>query len=164
MKLEPYLFQPLMLVKSPHRTEKLCRVLDAAAPELRIQCTRCGALTEVEGVQQCRGAGHEGRIVIVVRCPKCCASGDVRLYAPKPPVMGYVPRFDGGGIVVEPGGPSYVMATCPCGNAGSQVLLLGLGHGGEFLWLACELRCGHSFALSLRTGTQFEIGEHWHGC
>ncbi len=72
--------------------------------------------------------------------------------------------LNGAGIVLDPGGPSYVMATCGCGNAGAQALLRSYAERGHMLWLGCAMSiCGHEFALSIRKGTQFNVGEHWHG-
>jgi len=142
----------------------LCVRHASTLPDLSVACNSCGARLQAEALSPCIGWPHETRLILMLRCPKCQATGQLRFGR-----MGPVNELEGRlpdqaeTIEVTEGGCGYVNATCSCGGCG-VIQITEFAPDNEVVHLVGALPgCTHPLVITLPRGRSFRLVPHSHG-
>jgi hypothetical protein len=144
----------------------LCDVRGGPVPELVVACRGCGTRLEAALLSPCVGGRQDKRAILMLGCPSCAATGQVRLV--RDPFGGNQPPEPvnpPGEMEVRSGGPGYLSVAChSCDGYGANVFLHHHSVTDRELVLGCaSLRCGHPFELRVPRTSDFRVEEHHHG-
>lgn len=143
-----------------------CDVHSGPVPQLIVTCRRCGARLEAELLSPCVGARHDERVILMLRCPSCDATGQLRLQRDAfgslvPPV----PASPTGDMTVAQGGAGYLSVRCGSCDPRFGYGVLLQRHAvteHELVLEGVSLGCGHRVELRLPRTSTFRVKDHHH--
>jgi hypothetical protein len=116
---------------------------------------------EAELMSPCLGEGYEHRLILMMRCPGCAATGQLRLtkaaHGEKAPRVPAVPNAT---VSFTGGGSGYVGLSCSCGGAGSFHYLGHVVLATGLLVHGVVPGCGHALAVTLPRSGHFTFAPH----
>jgi hypothetical protein len=151
------------LIELHHEGHHRCVVHGGPAPDLTVTCDSCGAPLEAELLSPCEGGRASSRLLLMLRCPQCRSTGQLRLARPAawqelPPA----PASSLSQVEVRPGGAGYVGLRCSCGGAGTLFTLTHTTTPTTLTIKGLVEGCGHAVALRLPRNSAFKVAPHRH--
>jgi hypothetical protein len=141
-----------------------CLVIAGPAGNLVVTCRACGSRLEADLLSPCVGGRHDSRVILVLRCPACGKTGQLRFtkeapwipLPPPPPSAHATVSFRGGGA-------GYLSCSCSCGGGGGFYYQDHLVQPGALHVRGVVEGCGHRVTATLPCGPSFLSAPHRHG-
>lgn len=151
------------LLDTHHESNHPCTVHAGPAPSLVVTCDRCEGRLEADWLTPCSGGRQDGRLVLMLVCRSCGATGQLRFareapWTSAPPPSPAVTAC----VRIVAGGSGYVHVSC-CDASAVGVFVFGHTTTATELVLDTAVqRCGHRFQLVVPRAPGFRVGPHRH--